>query len=190
MIIEILLICVGLLVFFSILALGWGIHIFNYLNAGKINVETQWSNVKTEYQRRYDLLPNLAEAVKSFKKHEEFTYPKIAEMRSMINFKGSKAQGMKSMNFLDSFFSRLMVANERYPELKAALHGDLMKEVRITEDRINVARTDYNDVVREYNLIIRTFPSNIISNMFNFKNEIPFEINTPEAEKAPKLNLA
>ena len=190
MILEILVLLIGIFIFLLLCCFGWGIHIFNYLNSGKINLETQWSNVKTEYQRRLDLLPNLAEAVKSFKKHEAFTYPEIAKMRSNVNLVGSKAKAMQSMDMLSSFFSKLMVANERYPELKAALHGDLMKEVRITEDRINIARTDYNDVVREYNIIIRTFPSNVISHMFGFRNELPFEVVNTEANQAPKLNLA
>jgi LemA protein len=189
MIWEILLVGVGGCIFVGIIALGYGIHVFNYLNSGKINIEAQWSNIKTEYQRRFDLLPNLAEAVKSFRNHEAKTYLNVSEARSMVNFKGSKAQTMKSMNFLDSFFSRLMVANERYPELKAKLHEDLMLQVRITEDRINVSRTDYNDVVREYNMIVRTFPSNIIANMFRFSNEQMFELQQKEAELAPRLKL-
>ena len=189
MITEIIIVASGIFVFIALIVSGWGIHVFNYLTSGKLNVEQQWANVKAEYQRRYDMLPNLAEAVKSFKKHEAITYPKIAELRSSVNFKGDKAKTMKSMNSLDSFFSKLMMVNEKYPELKSKLHEDLLKEIRITEDRVNVARTDYNDVVREYNLAVKTFPSNIIAHIMRFGLETMYNSNEG-TEKTPKIDLS
>ena len=179
----------GVLMFILIMTLGWGIGTFNHLISGKQNIKTQWSNIKTEYQRRFDIFLNLAETVKSFKKHENKTLKEVIEARSKLNFKGAKSQQLKNMNWLDSFFSKLAVVFERYPQLKAnEQHNELIAEIRITEDRINVARTDYNDVVREYNLITKTFPSSIIANMFHFAEE-SFYINEERTDKAPKISL-
>jgi LemA protein len=94
------------------------------------------------------------------------------------------------MKGLDGFLNKLMVVVERYPKLKATEeYKQLMHETRITEDRINIARTEYNDTVRDYNLFVVSFPSNILAGMFRFKQEEYFE-NEPETDKAPKLNLS
>jgi len=188
-IIMIILGLIGLAILFSLGFFGWVVGIYNYLQSGKQNIKTQWSNIKTEYQRRYNLFLNLAETVKSYKKHENKTLKEVIEARSKLNFKGSKTQQMKNMDWLDSFFSKLSVVFEKYPQLKAnEQHNQFMEEMRITEDRINVARTDYNDIVREYNTLVVTFPSSLIANFFKMKEEEFYE-NELITDKAPKVSL-
>ena len=180
----------AVMTFGVIIIAGWAIGIYNYLQAGVQNIKTQWSNIKTEYQRRFDLFANLAEAVKSFKKHEKSTLTDVVKARSMLNFSGSKSEQLKNMGMLDKFFSKLAVVFERYPDLKAnEQHNKLIEEMRITEDRINVARTDYNDIIREYNIATKTFPSSIVAKMFHFAEE-KFYINETVSDKAPKIDIA
>lgn len=186
---ELLLIIGAVFVFLFLIPIGWTIGQYNFFQVGKQNIKTQWSNLKTEYQRRYDLVLNLVETVKSFKKHEKETLTEVIKARSMLNFKGSISKQVKTMGGLDNLFSKLAVVFEKYPELKAnEQHNILMEELRTTEDRINVARTDFNDIVREYNLGVKTFPSSIIANIFSFTEE-KYYLNETISDKAPKVSL-
>lgn len=190
MIVEIVLIgIIALLLFALFVSLGYGVHIYNYLQIGLQNIRTQFSNIKTEYQRRWDLYMNLAESVKAYNKHERFIQTEVPKARSMMNFSGSQAQQFKTMGSLDKFFSKLAVVVEAYPELKASKqHRMLMDEIRITEDRINIARTDFNDLVRDYNITVVSFPSSMIAQMFKFVKE-EFYVNEEVSNKAPKIEL-
>lgn len=184
-----ILIGLAIIGFMVLVFAGWVIAGYNRLVSGKVNIETQWSNIKTEYQRRADLFYNLAEAVKSFKKHEKETLTDVIKARNEAFFQGSKLEQAQKMKKLDSSFSKLLLLFERYPRLKAGKrYKDLMNEVRITEDRINVARTDYNDIVRSYNTYVQSFPSNILASMFSYRQE-RFFMNEPKTDKAPKMSL-
>lgn len=186
--IEIILI--GLAVLFALVLafIGWVWGGYNTLAKGMQNIKTMWSNIKTEYQRRADLFYNLAEAVKSYARFEKSTLVEVIAMRQG-NFGKNPKEAMSKMRNLDGFLSKLMVVVEKYPKLRATEeYKTLMKETRITEDRINIARTEYNDTVREYNLTVVSFPSNILAGMFHFNEEQYFE-NEPETDKAPKMDL-
>lgn len=175
--------------FSGLLSVGWAIGTYNSLQAGKQNMKTMFSNIKTEYQRRWDLLMNLSESVKSYKNHERKTLKEVIAERNKINFTGILGVDMKKLGAFDQLFSKLAFLQEKYPELKAnEQHNKLMDEVRITEDRVNIARTNFNDVVRDYNLDVKTFPSSIIANIFTFKEET-FYINESQTDKAYKLAL-
>lgn len=168
---------------------GWYIGTYNTFMTAKQDMKTQWSNIKTEYQRRADLLMNLAATVKSFKKHEKDTLTEVIKARGGV-FGPTKADEIKKMGQVDTIMQRLMLVFEQYPNLKSnEQHNILMNEVRITEDRINIARTDYNGTVRDYNLLVHRVPSNILANIHNFQDEVFFELQTPDAEKAPTLAL-
>jgi len=188
MIIEIILIILLSMFILVLLSFGWGIGIFNTCKVGQQDIKTQLGNMKTEYQRRADLFYNLVQAVKSHKKFEKETLVEVIQARNANYGKTPKAT-MKTMSQLDGVFSKLMVLFEKYPELKSnEQHNKLMQEVRITEDRINVARTDYNEIVGDYNKLIVTFPRNIIAHLFRFTEEIFFE-NEESTTNAPKINL-
>jgi len=186
---EVIIGIIALFLFLVLVVGGWIIGAYNRFVALKQSIKTQWSNIKTEYQRRFDLFMNLVETVKSYKKHEKGTLIDVIKMRKAVNFVGDKKKQLKNMNFLDDMFSKLAVVVEQYPNLKAnEQHNKLIEEIRITEDRINVARTDYNDIVRIYNTTIATFPTSIVANIFRFIEE-KFYINEEKTDKAPTVKL-
>jgi len=152
------------------------------------DIRTQFSNIITEYQRRTDLFYNLVQSVKSFKTHEKSTLKEVIEARNM-SFGQSKKQDIKNMAKLDGLFSKLLAVVEQYPNLKAdTQHNKLMDEIRITEDRVNISRTDYNNIVNTYNVKVKRFPSNIIAGMFNFDLEGYFK-GQEGIEQSPKISL-
>jgi len=190
MILEILLIVAAVIIFFSLLSLGWSISTYNGFVGLRQDITTQWSNVKTEYQRRLDLFYNLVQSVKSYKTHEKSTITEVIQMRSQGLHGPTKTHEIKKLKGLDNLFSRLLAISENYPNLKAdEQHNKLMEEIRFTEDRINVARTSYNDIVRTYNTKAKVFPSNLIAGMFKFKTEIYYEVEEETANKSPKIDL-
>lgn len=165
------------------------VGIYNSLASGKQNIREMFSNISTEYQRRMDLFLRLAEAVKSLKKHEKDTFSEIAKLRSGLP-QASTANKIKTFGKIDSLLSGLRINIEAYPELKSnELHMNLMQEIRITEDRINIARTSFNDIVNEYNTEVVTFPSNFFANMFGFSKEDYFLLINQEATHSHKLEL-
>lgn len=184
----ILTIVMSVILFLVLIFVGGSINCYNGFVTLKQDIKTQFSNIITEYQRRTDLFYNLVQSVKSFKTHEKSTLKEVIEARSM-SFGNSKKQDLKNMKNLDGLFSKLLAVFERYPELKAnQQHNKLMDEVRITEDRVNVSRTDYNSIVNSYNVKIKRFPSNIIAGMFNFELDEYFK-GKEGIETSPKINL-
>jgi LemA protein len=189
MIILILTIILAILIFSSLSVFGWGIGIYNSGKTFKQDIKTQLSNIKTEYQRRADLFYNLVQTVKGAAKFEKSTLIGVIAMRRGLEKAATPSETLKEINKMDDFFSRLMVTVESYPQLKSIeAYNNLMTEIRITEDRINVSRTDFNNVVREYNVLVTTFPSGIIAKMFGFKEE-DFYINETDIEKSSKISL-
>lgn len=172
---------------------GWIWGTYNLFINGQQNIKNQWSNVLAEYQRRADLFWNLAQAVKSYAKFENKTMVQVTQARGG-NFGKSKVEQVKSMGKLDDAFSnmlsRLLVVFERYPKLKAIeQYHDFSKEVRITEDRVNIARTDYNGVVKEYNNNVLTFPNKILARWWGFIEEKFFLVERSLTDKDIKMNL-
>jgi LemA protein len=188
MIIIILGLILAIFVAGLFISIGYGIGKYNMFQTGIQDIKTQWSNIKTEYQRRADLFYNLAESVKSYKIFEKSTMVEVIKARSG-SFGTSVPKQMKKMSQLDGLFSKLLAVAEAYPNLKAnESYNELMKEIRITEDRVNVARTDYNEIVGDFNKQVKMFPSNFIAQMFHF-TEQPFFANEAETYEAPKLSL-
>lgn len=186
--IEIILLIAAIFLFFILCFSGWGIGSYNTFQVARQDIKTQWSNILAEYQRRADLFYNLVQAVKSSKNFEKDTLVQVAQARGG-NFGTGKLAQMAKLKGLDSMFQKLMVVFERYPKLQSVKeHDKLMEETRITEDRINVARTDYNEIVGDYNKLVTTFPKNIIAGMFKFQQELFFQ-NEATTNTAPKMNL-
>ena len=146
-------------------------------------VQTAWSQVENQYQRRTDLIPNLVNTVKGYQDHEAETLEAVVQARANatktnvnINDPASFAQFQQSQDALSSALSKLMVVVEDYPELKADQSFlELQAQLEGTENRISVERKNYNEDVKDYNVYIRKFPKNLIAGMFGFEKANLFE---------------
>jgi LemA protein len=168
----------------------WGIGGYNGMVGQKTNVELAASNIDTQLKRRADLIPNLVETVKGYAKHEKGVFEDIAAARSRLLSANSNAdaKGAAQANAqMTGALGRLLAVAENYPNLKADQNfNKLQDELSGTENRLNYARTQYNEAVTSYNLTVRSFPNNVLANMFGYRDKEPFA--AAEAEKAtPKV---
>lgn len=162
---------------------------YNSLVALEEQVNNRWSQVENQLARRADLIPNLVETVKGYAAHESAIFTEIADARSRLLGAGSVAERMAAENELSSALSRLLAIAENYPTLKAdANFRQLQDELAGTENRIAVARKDYNDAVTAYNTRIRRFPTVLVARLMGFEPKIYFE--APEsAQQAPRVDF-
>lgn len=159
---------------------------------------TALANVEATYQRRADLIPNLAKTVQAYAKHERETMEEVVKARaaaSQVKLDADNLTPEKMKAFqeaqgqLSQALGKLMVVVEKYPDLKASENfRSLQMQLEGTENRINEARQKYNDAVQTYNKDVRTFPNVIFAGMFGFEKMEKFEAATG-AEKAPELNF-
>lgn len=183
---KIVLISLVALIALSILFL-WSTY--NSLVSKEMNVENKWADVQVQYQRRVDLIPNLVESVKGYAQFEKSTLTEITQLRTQWTNAKTVDEKISVGTQLDSVISRLLVVFENYPELKTVQTvNNLMVQLEGTENRISVARRDYNDAVRSYNTALRLFPTNLIANTFGFEKKPFFESQTG-SETAPKVDI-
>jgi len=170
-----------------VLIAAWFIGTTNNLVTLKEDVNAELSNVGTMLQRRSDLIPNLLETVKGYSKHEDI-YVEIAEARSKLagSISSGDIQNMQeSSSALDSALSRLLSITEDYPDLEADTQFiALQDELAGSENRIAIARQNYNEVVKKYNTTIQKFPTSIIANMNGHTAADYFEV-AETAKDAP-----
>lgn len=176
----------------------WGISSYNGLVSMDENVSNQWANVETQYQRRSDLIPNLVNTVKGYAKHESETLESVMQARSQatqVKIDPSNctpqqlAAYQKAQGDVTTALGKLLAITENYPDLKANQNFlELQSQLEGTENRINVARKDFNDTAKKYNTSLRRFPRNIIASMFGFEKRNYFEAEAG-AEKAPKVEF-
>jgi Uncharacterized conserved protein len=152
-------------------------------------VAGSWAQVENQLQRRYDLIPNLVETVKGYARHEKSVFIDVTNARSKVGGAGNVSEKIKANNQLTTALGRLLVVVERYPELKANQNFiRLQDELAGTENRIAVERRRYNEMVKTYNIKIRSFPANLLAGMYGFEKAAFFEV--PEAAKAvPKIKF-
>ena len=163
---------------------------YNGLVSEQTKVEQAQADVATALQRRSDLIGNLVESVKGQMNHETEVFTKIAEARAKIgNGSVTSKENQEAQGELSSAISRLISLTENYPELKSNQNVEqLMTELAGSENRIFVARKDYNKVATEYNQKLRSFPTVLIANMLNFKEAETFK-ESEEAKTAPKVDF-
>src|SRR5687767_8930294 len=144
--------------------------LYNRLVTLRNRVENAWAQVDVQLKRRYDLIPNLVETVKGYAKHERGTFEAVTNARAnAINAQGVAPQA-EAENMLSQTLKSLFAVAEAYPDLKANQNFlSLQEELTATEGRIAYARQFYNDAVLQMNNKVQSFPSNIIANMFGFR---------------------
>ena len=175
-----------------------GVTSYNGLVNKDEMVNNAWANVQAQYQRRADLIPNLAKTVQAYAKHERETMEEVVKARaaaSQVKLDADNLTPEKMKAFqeaqgqLSQALGKLMVVVEKYPDLKASENfRSLQVQLEGTENRINEARQKYNDAVQTYNKDVSTFPNVIFAGMFGFEKMEKFEAATG-AEKAPELNF-
>lgn len=174
------------------------VKVYNGLVAEQQGVEAAWSNVETQYQRRADLIPNLVSTVKGYATHEQQTLEDVVAARAAatsITLDGSNMtpaqfeEYVEAQNKVTSALGRLIAVAENYPDLKANTSFlELQSQLEGTENRIAVARREYNDIVKQYNTRVVTFPRNIIASMFGFSQKEYFAA-AEGASEAPKVEF-
>lgn len=173
---------------------------YNTMQRNEEAVKAAWGDVEAAYQRRNDLIPNLVEVVKAYAKYEKETLTAVTEARAKVgSIQMSKdmlenpkafADFQAAQSSMGSALSRLLVVVEKYPELKANQNFmDLQHQLEGTENRINVARTRYNEAVQVFNTSVRIFPNSLTNNLLlHLKPKEPFKAEAG-AEKAPQVKF-
>jgi LemA protein len=173
-----------------VVLLLWIFSTYNTLVGSRGAVDNSWAQVQTQYQRRFDLVPNLVATVKGAANFEQSTLTAVTEARTKwMNAGGNRTEQIGAAQSFDGALSRLLVTVEAYPQLKATqAFTDFMAQLEGTENRIAVARKDFNDAVLSYNVRVRTFPSNLIAGLLGFAPESFFQA-TPGSENAPPVQF-
>lgn len=176
----------------------WAIGGYNGMVQMDEQVQNKWANVETQYQRRADLIPNLVSTVKGYAKHEQQTLENVVKARSEATQVKVDAENLtpeklaafqKAQSGVSSALGRLLAVAENYPDLKANQNFlELQSQLEGTENRITVARKDFNDTAKSYNQAIRQFPKNILAGIFGFEKKSYFEAEAG-SEKAPKVEF-
>ena len=165
---------------------------YNGLVGGKERVDAKWAQVETQYQRRFDLVPNLVSTVKGAAKFEQETFTAITNARSQWQSAGAakdRTGQIAAAQGFDSALSRLLVTVEAYPQLQATqAYRDLMAQLEGTENRISVARKDFNDEVQNFNIRVKRFPGILLAKIFGYAPQAFFK-SDDGAAKAPGVNF-
>ena len=190
----------GLIIVIAVVAIivMWGIGGYNSLVSMDENVNNKGANAETQHQRRSDLIPNLVNTAKGHATHEKSTLEAVMQARSQATqvridpancTPGQLAAYQKAQGDVTTALGKLLAITENYPQLKANENFlELQSQLEGTENRINVARKDFNDTAKEYNVAIRRFPKSILASMFGFEKHNYFEAEAG-AEKAPKVEF-
>lgn len=180
------------LVFFAVIVLFilFCIFIYNGLVTLKVRVDEAWADIDVQLKRRHDLIPNLVNAVKGYATHEKEVFEKVTEARSKAMGASNLSEKSTAENMLSQTLKSLFAVAEAYPNLKANENFlALQRDLTDTEDKIQYARRFYNANVRDLNIKIQTFPSNIIAQNFGFKQREMFEIENMEEKKVPEVKF-
>jgi LemA protein len=198
--------CVGALVLALIIGGAYFIGVRNYLVGLDEGVNRQWAQVESQYQRRYDLIPNLVRTVQGAANFEKSTLEAVVNARARVGQvvapggpPGAAAAPVADQPSMDQFaaaqqglssaLSRLLVVVERYPDLKSNQNFlELQSQLEGTENRIAVARARYNDTAQQFNTAIRRFPASIVAGMSGFKAKAYFK-GTAGSNQAPQVDF-
>lgn len=171
------------------LLLIWVFSGYNSLVSLNENADAQWATVEAQYQRRFDLIPNLVNSVRAILTQEQTIFTEIADARSRYAGAGTPNERAAAASQVEGALGRLLVIMENYPQLQSSANvQDLMAQLEGTENRISVERTRFNDVVRSYNTKVKRFPTNILALVTGFGERAYFEA-APGSAAAPTVNF-
>ena len=167
------------------------IGMYNGLVQSRNKVKNAWSQIDVQLQRRFDLIPNLVEAVKGYMAHENETLTRVTELRTSWANATTINEKAELDNQLSGALKTIMAVSENYPELKANQNfSELQEELRSTENKISYARQFYNDSVTMYNTKLEVVPTNLVAAMFSFKPEELFKTDSEEARQNVKVDFS
>ncbi|MFA5889278.1 MAG: LemA family protein [Candidatus Paceibacterota bacterium] len=172
-----------------VLVLIWGVSKYNFFVRQGEQVTAQWAQVENQYQRRFDLIPNIVETVKGVAKQEQTVFGDIAEARTRYSGALTADEKAKAATQVESALGRLLVIAENYPVLQSSqAYRDLIVSLEGTENRISVERMKYNDLVRVFDTNVKTFPTSILAKLFGVAERAYFEV-AEVAKTVPKVNF-
>jgi LemA protein len=174
---------------------------YNKIQSTDEETKASWSEVVNQYKRRADLIPNLVKTVQGYAKQEQDVFIKVTEARAkatavnitpdMVNDPAAMEKFAAAQKELSSSLGRLLVVAENYPQLKSDQNfRDLQAQLEGTENRIGVARNRYIETIKDYNILVRSFPQNITAKIFGYKEKAQFKVeNEAEISEAPKVDF-
>ena len=183
----------GLYIVLGIIVLAglWLWSVYNGLVTLNVRTEEAWSDIEVQLKRRYDLIPNLVNAVKGYASHESAAFENVTKARAAAMGAQTPAQHAAAENMLSSTLKSLFAVSEAYPELKANQNFlDLQHELRDAEDKIQAARRFYNANARDLNIKMQVFPSNMVAQSLGFKKREFFDLpDNDAAQQNPEVKF-
>jgi len=178
-----------IVIIIAVVIVLWIILVFNRLVTLRNRTKEAWSDIDVQLKRRYNLIPNLVETVKGYAAHERELFEKVTKARAMAMQAQSVKEKGEAENMLSGTLKSLFAVAENYPDLKASTNFlELRRELRDTEDKIQASRRFYNTNVRDLNIKVESFPTNIVAGLLGFKKRDFFEAEGGERE-VPKVNF-
>jgi LemA protein len=173
----------GYLLVIVVLILLWGVSTYNKLVIFRGRVDNSWAQIDVQLKRRFDLIPNLVNAVKGYAQHEKETLEEVTASRTKYLSAKTPEEKLGANSELSGALSRLFAVAESYPDLKASTNFlDLQTQLKDTEDKIGYSRQFYNDTAMKYNIEIVRVPTSIIAGLFGFKDRPYFKTEGEERE--------
>ena len=164
--------------------------LYNRLVRLRNRAENAWAQVDVQLRRRYDLIPNIVEAVKGYASHERQTFEEVTKARTAAQQAQTIPEQAQAENMLTQAIGRLFAVAEQYPQLRATENfQQLQAQLAETEGKIAISRQVYNDAVLTYDTALETVPTNIVAGLFNFEERQYFEVEEPSVREAPRVQF-
>ena len=172
-----------------VIVLLWGVSKYNFFVRTGEQVTAQWAQVENQYQRRFDLIPNIVETVRGVAKQEQDVFGAIAEARTRYSGALTADEKAKAASQVESALGRLLAIAENYPTLQSSqAYRDLIVFLEGTENRLSVERMKYNDLVRVFDTNVKTFPTSILAKLFGVEEKAYFDVPA-ENQVVPKVDF-
>ena len=172
-----------------ILLAFWGVSKYNFFIRQGVAIDAQWAQVENQYQRRFDLIPNLVNTVKGVAQQEQEVFTAIADARTRYSGAATPDEKAQAATQVEGALGRLLVIAEAYPVLQSSqAYRDLMTSLEGTENRISVERMKYNELVRLFDTNVKTFPTSIVAKIFGVTEHTYFDVPAAN-QQTPKVNF-